>query len=227
MIYGISALLIGAGIGGMYLLLRGGSSRPPRGALAWSGVMLSLLVVLFGGGLSLMAFTGALRASGAEEQAVIGRPAPPLTFRLVASNEKRALSDYEGKVVLLNLWATWCPPCLDELPQLNRLQETYGPEGLVVVTISDERRATIQRFEREQLPLKTVSGYLPDSLKWPFPYDRVLQSRPTSFVIDRQGIIRNTWPGAKNFAFFERAVWPYLAQGAPPEGRDPTTGPIK
>ena len=162
-----------------------------------------------------MMVIGALGPSGDENESLIGRPAPPLHFRLVNSNEKRVLSDYKGKVVLLNLWATWCPPCLDELPQLNRLQDAYRSEGLAVVTISDERRATIQRFEREQLPLKTVSGYLPDSLEWPFPYNGVLQSRPMSFVIDRQGVIRNSWPGAKNFAFFEQAVWRYISADVP------------
>ena len=208
LIYVISALLVGAGAGFIYLILQGRPSRRPQGALDWGGLVLSLLLIFAAGGLSLMTATGG--ASGTEAKTVIGQPAPPLRFRLVDSNEQKALSDYAGKVVLLNLWATWCPPCLDELPQLNRFQETYGPRGVVVVTISDERRTTIQRFEQEQLKLKTVSGYLPDSLSWPAPYSRVLKSRPYSFVIGPEGNIQNMWAGAEDYAFFERAVWPHL-----------------
>lgn len=205
----VSALLVGGGAAVMYLTLRSSPLARPQSALEWAGVTGSLLAILMGGGLGLLTLTEKV-SSGGEEKTVIGKPAPRLRFRLVDSNEPRTLRDYQGKVVVLNLWATWCPPCLDELPELNRLQETYGPKGVVVVTISDERRNTIQRFERVQLPLKTVSGYLPPDRKWPSPYDRVLQSRPTSFVIDRKGIIQNTWSGAEDFATFKRVVAPYL-----------------
>lgn len=174
--------------------------------------MLSLLLILTAGGISLMAFTGGAGTSRAKT--AVGQPAPPLTFRLVDSNERRTLSAYQGKVVLLNLWASWCPPCLDELPHLNRLQETYGPRGVVVITISDEQRRTIQRFEEEQITLQTVSGYLPQGRSWPAPYSRVRKSRPYSFVIDPEGRIQNMWAGAEDYAFFEQAVWPHLPQNA-------------
>lgn len=202
---------MGGGIGIIYLILRGRPSRQPQGALEWTGVVLSLLVVLTAGGLSLLTLTGEAGASfGSQKKTVIGELAPALRFRIVNSDQEKALSDYRGRVVILNLWATWCPPCLDELPELNRLQEVYGANGLVVVTISDERRETIQRFEREELQLETVSGYLPQDREWPSPYDRVLESRPMSFVIDREGIIQNMWSGTEDFTAFERAVAPYL-----------------
>ena len=81
------------------------------------------------------------------ERTVFGELAPTLRFRLVETNQEKRLGDYKGKVVILNLWPTWCPPCLEELPELNRLQEKYRSDGLVVVTISDERREPLQRFE--------------------------------------------------------------------------------
>lgn len=60
------------------------------------------------------------------------------------------LSDFEGRVVVLNFWATWCPPCVDEMPSLQQLEDTLGPEGLSVVAVSvDERYADIAPFVAE------------------------------------------------------------------------------
>lgn len=211
LLYVLSALLIGGGIGMIALILRGRPSGRPQGAVEWTVLVLSLVLVFLAAGFVTLSLTNDGGPSfGAERKTVVGEPAPPLHFRLVENDEEKRLSDYRGKVVLLNLWATWCPPCLDELPELNRLQEAYGWDGLVVVTISDERRETIQRFEREELPLKTVSGYLPPDREWPAPYDRVLDSRPMSFVIDRDGRIQTLWRGAADFPVFQQAVTPYL-----------------
>lgn len=221
--YLVAMLLIAGAAGLAYLILRRRPGGVPQGVLEWTGATFALLALLAAVGMSVLAFT---RSSGSTKAPpVVGREAPPLSFRMVASNEKRALSDYRGKVVLLNLWATWCPPCLDELPQLNRFQETYGPQGGVVVTISDERRATIQRFEKEQLKLKTVSGYLPQERSWPAPYSRVLSSRPFSFVIGPEGTIKNMWAGARDYAFFQRAVLPLLPEEPeePPPPRAPSS----
>lgn len=209
--YVLAALLIGVGLGMIYWILRGSRSGRPQGVVEWAILIISLLVVFVGAGFVTLSLTGDGDPSlGAERKTVVGEPAPALRFRLVESDQEKRLGDYRGKVVLLNLWATWCPPCLDELPELNRLQDRYGPDGLVVVTISDERRETIQRFEREEVQLKTVSGYLPPDWEWPYPYDKVQSSRPMSFVIDREGRIQNFWRGAADFRVFRRAVVPYL-----------------
>lgn len=209
--YILAALLIGGGLGMIYLIVKDRPSGRPQGAIEWAVLGLSLLVVVVGAGFVTLSLTGDGAPSlGSERNTVIGEAAPPLHFRLVEDGQEMRLSDYRGNVVLLNLWATWCPPCLDELPELNRLQEMYESEGLVVVTISDERRETIQRFEREEIPLNTVSGYLPMDREWPPPYDRVLGSRPMSFVIDRQGRIQRLWAGAADLPVFEEAVTPYL-----------------
>src|SRR5688500_6607673 len=60
------------------------------------------------------------------------------------------LSNYRGKVVLINFWATWCPPCRVEVPDLIRLQREHGKEGLQIIGITypPERKARVQRFAR-------------------------------------------------------------------------------
>ncbi len=206
----ISAAMLLAGGGIIYWILRKQSSQN-RGALTWMGMSLSILLLLVGAGMSMVALTTQVNISSLSvDRSTLGKPAPELRFRLVSSDEPKQLSDYRGKVVVLNLWATWCRPCLEELEDLNHLQENYGNDGVVVVAISDEPRSSIQTFERNQVNIQVVSAYLPDDYGWPSPYDRVKSSRPTSFIIDRQGIIRHTWPGAKDYDYFSQAVQPYL-----------------
>lgn len=178
--------------------MRAGPSRRPESALEYTGAGLSALAIVFGVGLGALMLLRDAGVNVTGEERVLGQAAPSLRFRMVDTDEEADLRSYAGKVVLLNLWATWCPPCLTEMPELDRLQEAYRLEGLVVLTISDEPRETLLDFERGS-PLQTVSGYLPDAYDWPPPYDRVRTARPTTFVIDRQGIIRSTWPGARDF----------------------------
>ena len=66
-------------------------------------------------------------------------PAPLETFQDLQGNPTR-LADFTGRVVVLNFWATWCPPCLREMPSLDRLQAALGAEGLTVLAVSLDRR---------------------------------------------------------------------------------------
>jgi len=56
------------------------------------------------------------------------------------------MKDLRGKVVLLNFWATWCPPCRREMPDMETLYHRFGPKGLVILAISDEERAKVETF---------------------------------------------------------------------------------
>ncbi len=141
----------------------------------------------------------------------MGAPAPDFTFTHLESQEIGSLSDYRGNVVLINWWATWCAPCLEELPDLNELQAKYAEDGLTVLTISDESRATLVDFDKD-LPLHTVAGFVEGGQDLPDPFRRTLQIRPTSYVIDRDGIIRDFVLGAQDLATFERLISPYLSQ---------------
>jgi len=67
-------------------------------------------------------------------------PQPTMVFKLPDGTEMR-LSDYKGKVILVNIWATWCAPCIAEMPMLDQLQAEKGNERFEVVTISLDRTA--------------------------------------------------------------------------------------
>ncbi len=76
------------------------------------------------------------------------------------------LSNYRGKVVLINFWATWCPPCRAEMPDLVRLQREHGKEGLQIIGITypPERKARVRRFARSS-KLTTLSSSAHVNLK--------------------------------------------------------------
>ncbi|BBM72671.1 TlpA family protein disulfide reductase [Rhodothermus marinus] len=209
LLYALAGLLVVGGLALLWLAPRLSPRRRLEGAAAWTGALFGGVVMLSGLALGALAYLRQQQPEIVQPPGVVGRPAPELVFRLVDTDEPRTLADYRGKVILLNLWATWCGPCLAEIPELNRFQQAYQDRGVVVIMISDEPRQTILEFTKER-PLEAVSGYLPEDARWPWPYNRVEQARPTTFVIDRDGIIRETWPGAADFAQFEAAVLPYL-----------------
>ena len=84
--------------------------------------------------------------------ATLGQESQPkeLTLKDIEGRDVR-LSSYRGKVVLVNFWATWCPPCRKEVPDLIKLQRDYGSRGLQVIGITypPEELAEVRRFVRE------------------------------------------------------------------------------
>ena len=132
---------------------------------------------------------------------VVNRPAAELAYRAVSDDVPHLLSELRGKVVVLNLWATWCPPCRRELPDVDRLQKTYAGKGLVVVTLSNEERTQLLEFAATH-PSSTLNVYTSD-LGW-----LEVDGRPLSLVIDREGVVRSCFIGARSYAEFEREIGP-------------------
>lgn len=115
------------------------------------------------------------------------RPAP-LTGFIGPDGEEITLGAFLGRVVLVNVWATWCPPCVVEMPALDRLQGALAGEGVSVVTVSQDRAglgAVVPFFAGRQLrhlkPYSDAKGYLADALG--------VRGLPTSFLIDPKGFI--------------------------------------
>ena len=104
-----------------------------------------------------------------------------------------ALADQRGNVVLLNFWATWCPPCRHETPDLVTLSQTYGPRGLRVagITMDDEPASVVPAFIDEyRVPY-------PMLIPGPgFGLAGAIRSLPTTFLLDRQGRVARMYRGA-------------------------------
>jgi peroxiredoxin/outer membrane lipoprotein-sorting protein len=119
---------------------------------------------------------------GFEGSAVLNHAAPDFELKS-ASGEKVRLSDFRGKVVLLNFWATWCGPCRSELPTIAKLYGEFKDSGLVVYGANDEDRAVARKYlEKEGLQLP----FLDDSSQKAYRLYRV-NSIPAVFIIDPQG----------------------------------------
>jgi thiol-disulfide isomerase/thioredoxin len=102
------------------------------------------------------------------------------------------LSAYQGKVVLLDFWASWCSPCKASFPWLNSLHEKYGPDGLVVIAVNlDKKREPADRF-LNATPVGFRVVYDP---KGKLAEQYQLRVMPTSFVYDRNGALRETHTG--------------------------------
>lgn len=115
-----------------------------------------------------------------------GSVAPSFRLPALAGGEVD-LASYRGKLVVLNFWATWCPPCVQEMPSLERLHRTLGREGLVVLTVSaDEDEAELRRFVSEHaltLPvLRDPGGRVAASSYHTTGY-------PETFTLDGTGVI--------------------------------------
>jgi len=94
-----------------------------------------------------------------------------------------SLKDLRGKVVLVNFWATWCPPCRKEMPDMEALYQRFGPQGLVILAISDENASKVQPFIAERkytYPILLDPGREVNKL-----FD--VEGIPKSFVYNREG----------------------------------------
>lgn len=130
----------------------------------------------------------------------VGSRAPSFTARAVdGSNAVRTLADYEGKVVVLNIWATWCLPCIREMPTFEKLHRAFPGSDLRVVAVSVDDLVGADSVRRYAEGLGVTFEVLLDSTH---AIDRVYQvtGYPETFVIARDGTIRKKWIGEANWA---------------------------
>jgi thiol-disulfide isomerase/thioredoxin len=112
--------------------------------------------------------------------------AAPLFETTDLFGNRQRLADYRGKVVLVNIWATWCAPCRAEMPALDHLYRERKDRGLVVLGMSDERIASQKRFLRE---VSVSDPLLALTRDVPSPY-RDIARYPAVFLIDRKGCLQ-------------------------------------
>lgn len=115
-----------------------------------------------------------------------GSQAPALSLERVGGG-KLSLADLRGRVVLVDFWATWCPPCRAELPWLVKLAKKYEAQGVWLVAVNqdraDEQRALYAEFAPEVPGLSTWAVYGTDAVKEAWKVDGM----PTLYLVDRTG----------------------------------------
>lgn len=137
---------------------------------------------------------GRQEATTAGFQELLGQKRPDFSH-LDSAGEPVSAADHDGKVLLLNFWASWCVPCVEEMPMLSRLQEAYSAQGLRVlgIALDDPERATA--FAKEMALSYPVLVGGADVVVTGRRYGNSSGMLPFSVLIDREGVIRWTHLG--------------------------------
>ena len=155
------------------------------------GVVLAAFAVQFGG--IFLSLTGML---GGQENPVSewqGRPAPELVVSTIEGRSVR-LQDLKGRRVIVDFWATWCPPCVKEVPHLQQLSEEFSDDELIVIGVSNEDAATVRAFANSH----GISYPLGQPVNLPTPFSDVTVL-PTTVFIDRDGMIESVLHGYHSY----------------------------
>lgn len=163
-----------------------------RDGRRWTAVWL-LVFVLGAGWIWLTAAPATATTGGLVPSPRQGFPAPDFTLDTL-DGPPLTLSDLRGQVVIINLWTSWCPPCREEMPAIERVYQENKGRGLTVLAVN----STVQ--DSESAAAAFAREY---ALTFPILLDRDgavsrryrLQALPTTYFVDRRGIIRSVVPG--------------------------------
>ena len=156
---------------------------------------------------SYSAYTGSAPAGA--DAALIGTARPAFSLPDLQGRQ-RHISEWDGRVIALNFWATWCPPCLKEIPELIKLQSEYGGQGLQIIGIALQKPAEVIAFASEHgMNYPLLAGEMP-VVRIAEDYGNDIGALPYTVVIDRHGRIAFIKRGAVTAAEMKRVLRPLL-----------------
>jgi cytochrome c biogenesis protein CcmG/thiol:disulfide interchange protein DsbE len=165
-----------------------------------------------------LALALALASAGAQASDV-GKPAHDFKLTTLDGQTVR-LADLKGKVVVVNRWATWCGPCKAEMVAFENFMRTHPGTDLKIYAVTVELSVPSSKLK----PLQGVLHY-PLATSISGSAYRIMAGVPTSFVIDRSGVLRYAAAGAFELPEFEALIDPMLAEAAPGEQKATATAP--
>ena len=167
--------------------------------IAAAAIAVAVLAVYFRGGES---------AGASGPAALAGEPAPSFSVPRLGGGYG-ALDTYGGRIVVLNLWATWCPPCRAEMPDLQRLYENYRSRDVVVLGVDQGESGTTAAAFAQSLGIR-----YPILIDQQQQYGRVYAAlgMPTTIVIDRNGIVVRGFDGALSYDQMVGAIAPLVGK---------------
>ncbi len=180
----------------------GTGSGPAPGRHGWSWVLLVVTGLLGVGALAYLGVQEALRARLASD----GMEAPSMKLEKYQGGTL-SLGDLKGKVVMLDFWATWCPPCQAEMPALVKLAKEYEDKGLVFVAASRDEMPDaplfVQEFILSRMPeLAPYVVYAPDEMAATFQ----VTGLPTLYFLDKEGRVVDAQRGMLDEASLRRRI---------------------
>ena len=122
----------------------------------------------------------------------------------------RSLTDYRGQVILVNLWATWCPPCKEEMPALQAFYNKHKDKGFIIIAINDgDPTPDVAQFVKDyqlSFPVWLDPTY--------FATEQAFKTLnlPSSYVIDRNGTVRLSWVGGVTRKTLDKYVTPLITE---------------
>lgn len=132
-------------------------------------------------------------------------------FRLPDLDDQlQSVEQWDGKVIVLNFWATWCPPCVREVPMLVDLQRELGPQGLQIVGVAVDKRDVARSFAEEAGVNYPILYGVQAALEVSQLYANDAGTLPHTAIIDRLGIVRHVFRGELDRQELEAAVRPLL-----------------
>jgi len=141
--------------------------------------------------------------------AQVNYPAPKLTLT-DTQGDIHSLADYKRQVVLVNLWATWCPPCKEEMPVLEAYYNKYKDKGFIIIAVNDgDPTPDVLQFVEDYgltFPIWLDPTYIATEQAF-----RTI-NLPSSFIIDRDGTIRLQWIGGVNRKTLNKFVTPIIEE---------------
>ena len=181
-------------------------SNRPQTALGWLNLLVALGLLV--GSQGVLHHLNLLKTNGDSQMLEFhGQLAPDIRFIQVDNGSEHSLSEFRGKVILLNFWRTSCLPCTEQMIHFETLYERYWDEEFIVINLSIEGVDRILTY-LDQNPMKTIHASL-DGMPQDVPYG--INSVPDILIIDREGIIRHTYSGGpRQYGYFISGIAPYL-----------------
>ena len=143
---------------------------------------------------------GFLDGGEADLEKFVGTQAPAVTFKDLEGKDV-SLQAQRGKVVLLDFWATWCPPCRKEFPHFKEISQAYAGR-VEILGVSDEEESALREFRAENsIPYKLLAS----GVDMPEPFGSVAML-PTTFIIDKKGVIRSVHEGYREKSAFVEEI---------------------
>ena len=174
--------------------------------------LLGIGLILAGVAVALLLIPKATSSQGSSDQVTSVVPAkvhfaaPKLALKDV-TGKVSSLTDYQGQIILINNWATWCPPCKAEMPALEEFYTRHKDQGFVLIAVeAGEPAEDVDKFVKEygltfpvwldpqNVSIKVFKNY----------------NLPNSYVIDRNGQVRYTWTGGISLETLEKYISPLL-----------------
>lgn len=177
--------------------------------LFWMVLLASGLIIFGIGILILLVKSDPNPSPGAEYSAIpikVDYPAPQISLKDLMSKDA-SLDEYRNKVILVNNWATWCPPCKAEMPTLQKYFQSHADQGFLVIAIeSGESIDEVSDFVKQNsitFPVWIdINGLALEKFNnWDLP---------SSYVIDRSGRVKLTWTGPISMEMLEKYVTPLV-----------------